>query len=847
MQQIPPLEGLDDPDPDVRDAAAEECRRFQTASGFTWNIFLQLADRQSNLKYRVFAHTSISLVIGSQWLDIPPELKSAILASFPFTFGNPPDKDPLCRLIAHTCAVFIASVATNNDVDAYFTKIPLDQPLFMSTFIAELVWILLPTGTPHSRLFTLSSFLSRTVPEYFCEYILKLLVCCDTKNSFFSYLVYILSETHQNCPKFVEKFVSDEETLPAYLKLANLVWLNSDDQTIAALFDSILDIPCVPKVLIDQMVNSCVNSFLQQYRLLFQKTPISTEQFDTASQAFKTRLQIFFTLFDLQSNDFEDLFGIAIFVLNCQTPSIVSEAATQLTSLLQSSKFDKDSELSSELKPLRLKIVEVCLGQLVRGYQNLQNVALDLCGSKSLFIASLTDTVVAVYMHDPIDVLQGLFDLIPSSLNKPLQFIAINRLLSRILQSPSPALSILPQLALSTTILILSAINTLDNSLQARACNFLMKLLPFIQLSDDDATKFFMALLDLLLDNRPCCYSAFSGYFNMYTTKFENNITFPISFLQTITKRNPAFSVVTELLSRIEKPVENDQIGGLSMHIEWFVYEFTLDDPASNRRMNVDLADAMSKLSDPKFQLSGNPQNIPRLLVLLSNRVLQLATTDNSALLSQLTSLVSKMAPAFARFTQFYTQFMEAIMELDAPTLLSNLTRLWIERIASPLLTTLYPLSSDLVQIVSSRVLTQCVQLIRESMNSNEAIKAAIALCPIAEISQTDVAVEYFNTALELNDQRVFRQCLLSLAKLPITLVAAVFPMISKQKDTSSIERIAEMLLEIFNKAGQNIQQFRIMPGFTDEIIETLGKRLKETKNPKSWRRSFKKALTQVY
>lgn len=857
------INNLSNPNEEIRIQARNICLQFSTFQHFDPTIFQKLIDYHSPPSYRYFAFNSITALFRKDWNQVTPQLKKL----FPF---HPPEDitdNLFCSMASKSVASYLAYAGSENEIHTFVQSYNPAYFKYYSSFITQFIIFLFDDSYPFKRKEILSNFIFANIISFTKTLLLDPILEFPPNSPDFLFLIDNVAAIHEFAPILVQLFIRTPDSEFFYSYLAQFVWSPSIHGSLLTIFEVLFENFCNLPITVQHLASSLQNSIKIEYIPLFSFDTISESEIEHHYFLFNNLFVRISLIANILSSASSDLYGpffdaLALLFRSC-SPSIIYEAATQLQLFLKS--------LSPAAIPLFLEnyeshlrsIFESSLPLLQAFFDSSPAVVYDHRWTQHSVRGAIMDlTRCIIETFDDLNLVSELLQLIPIDGAESNSFNPIVRILINVLSDPNEKLrQNISQDAFNCTIFLLSSLNKYLSQVQNHICKLLIKLIPFLDLDDDNVLdQFFNQLLSMFIDNRPIAFDPFTNYFNQFTNTFGSRIKFPIELLKTVPKSSPCYHTVNNLLAKYSHQSEDSIVLSNALtELQWFTSQFKANDSVGFKRVRTKLARQFEILS--QIQLSENVNSGNSIYdkigfyLIKSNQVLNDAG-DNPAggiPLGQFVTLLTQFAPAIAHFSLIAPNvYIQNLPILNPPTVVNQAFPQWISRIAFPIVTALIESEHQNVYEFVEKIITKMYQFVSQAvespaMNESDFVgivkKLIISICDFCQYTNDELAIEALRVCLKYDNYKTYFAVAHAVELKGINVLSALWPILITKRDNQSIDKLSELLLNLYEKSDHSMKVFEKLPNISGETLEMLNSKLPNSTAQKTRKRIIRSFL----
>ena len=835
---------LANPDESVKLRAIEVCSCFQTPPYFDWTVLLRLVNPGSRANLRLFGYQTLLILLKRYWGDLRGELREQIRGTFPFVAGDAM-ADPLCQTIIQVDAAFLVYAADLEMIAGAFVggSVP-----YNSSLLSEFVVACGAAPVSGEREAVVKEVLRTRGVGLVRALILDPLVSCEAGGAEFQFFLKRLADVHVSS-ELVNALLSDADVVRVYSAFVPYLWEASDNASIVAICESVLDSSCDIGAIVLSLGMSEQSSFLKGFEPLFiSSVSVDATVYVSYLSSFLCRIPVFFQLLErFGPKDLGPFLVDSARFLQATAPSIICDTASMLDLLFR--KYKNNQEFAELLRQERIQIFEACVRLIATPSSSLPGAGLDENWSDFSFRTGLFNLVrTIVDLFDSQALVPDLIRMILGCSEETTMFVSLVRILSAVIKPPLDISSNCKELVT----FLLGSINKFSMKTQNYACTLLSKLLDFLVFDDQELNSFFRELVTMFITQKPAAFDPFTAFFNSFVEHFASRIVLPMDQLQAVPQNDPCYFTISTMIARFtgkESPLDL-----ASVELQWFIFNFRFDDYECMARLGKGVARSLEFLSNIQQQSDITHVNeMIQMLVQTNNVMVRAADNVNDERqAARFYSPMSHLAKAIQRFAELNPQvFVQVLPNMCPPSLFSNCAVLWVKRVAIPLLSFLFQSNKE---IATQTALCWCghftpiiaqVEATPACVFEPTAKKIATLLCQLCVLMSDEDAIQYMSLCLKFDDFRVFSAVVDACHAKGISVLARMWEELLCRQDQPSVDKLAGILFDLWQENNGDYSSFLVLSGVTEEMLWVLSQQVANASTDRRKRRHFRRLITK--
>ena len=824
--------------------AIEICKSFQTPPYFSWDTFMRLISTGSRTDFRLFGYQSLLNLVKNYWYDLNPNVRAQIESGFPFCVGDVM-QDPLYETIINVDSVFLACAS---EIDMMSNAFSGETLSFSASLLANFVlsFCSLPLAPARSHL--IREFLCVRGPELIRSLILNPLVDCEIGSAEFLFFLKQLADIHSSS-ELVAILIGDPEIVEIYARFVPFLWHPSDNGSIVAICESLLDTAKEITPITVSLGVSEQNLFVKGFSILFESSVnVDMTMYVSYLQSFSCRIPVFFQLLDkLSPSELGPFLEDTLEFLKSTAPSVIIDTVSMLSSLFRQY---KDNEMFTELlRKQRIAIFERCVQLIATPMSSLPGAEVDENWCDFNARTSLFDLVkTIVELFDSQILVLDVIRILLTSCEETCLFVSLIRILSAVIKPPLD----ISDDAKRLVIFLLTSVNSFTLKTQNYVCTLLSKLLDYLKFDGQELNTFFQQLLVMFVSQKPAAFDPFTAFFNGFVDHFGSEIDLPLEQLQAVPPGDPCYFTISTLISRFtgkESPLDM-----ASIELQWFVFHFQPDDHECMMRLSKNVTRSLEFLSNIQ-QLSSVTQSKDMILLLVQTNNVMVRAADNvkdERQAARFYSPMSHLAHAMCKFAEMDSEFfLQALSEISPPSLFSNCASLWVKKAAIPLLSLLFQSNEEIVRQIAIQWVGHFVPIIAEveatpaCVFEGTAKKIAAVLCQLCGLMSDEHAIEYMTLCLKFDDFRLYSAVVDACHVKGIQVLARLWEMLLLRQDQPSVDKLAGVLFDLWRENQCDFSPFLMLNGVSEDSLRVLSQKVMNASTDRRKRHYFRCLITK--
>ena len=638
---IQALSNLTNPDLEIRTNATEKCLEFQTVAGFDPAVYRKLASPESDIRVRVFAFQSLTVVIEAFWSSLQPSVQNEIIGLYPFHEAGDRENVVLRPFIAKLIGIFFAYVAEPDAIESFFGNWQPELNELMGAILTHFVIVLFSQKFPVERTNEIADFVFRNLARYFKHIVLKPLCESFSANCYLEYA----KEIHEWAPAIATIMSEDADADLLYCSLAEYVWQPSGDEFggIVSIFETVFSVngEFVLPSTFERICTKLCECVPSQYAPLFTvlPNPVTFTESEALKgfvlmERLKTRIPLMFLVLSrVDVVNVAKCINVVVELLRSMSPSVIFEVACGFRDFLR----DKDGlvlypeDFVAAFRPQLIDIFQRCVMLSCPSaiFTSFPCSIFDRAWDASEIKEVVTECAVEIARLDTVGMTTSVLDaMICHGFQGP-EIPGLVRVLGLLLKNPpEEVISGVHTSALQLLVLILHDINDHTLELQYQLIALMKSIIPCISFDEQSASQIFSDIVHILLHKKVGRRERFMDLFDFFVNKADTLLRNAVNQLQLdkSASSHPRYNRIVSLVTKFKQQADDMDMRNCGPKIKQLRRFVIWDDsPYSKKKFRGAMVGYTFVENMPPLSLdrAGTADEVGQLMIRASNRIIR--------------------------------------------------------------------------------------------------------------------------------------------------------------------------------------------------------------------------------